>query len=95
MKTPGGRLQRVEPNGNFTFEDLNYTTPVRAKIERFDLSGHADRDDLYQFVLAQQPKIVVLTHGDANARQWFFEKFSAHKSEFSVIDPDVGKICEL
>ena len=93
--TPGGRLQRVEPNGNFKFEDLNYTTPVRAKIERFDLSGHADRDDLYQFVLAQQPKKVVLTHGDANARQWFFEKFSAHKSDFSVVDPDIGKTYEL
>ena len=93
--TPGGRLQQVEPNGTFTFEDFNYTTPVRAKIERFDLSGHADRDDLYQFVLAQQPKTVVLTHGDANARQWFRDKFAAHKNDFSVVDPEIGKTYEL
>ncbi len=93
--TPGGQLQRVQPNEKFTFENLHYTTPVRAKIERFDLSGHADRKDLYQFTLAQHPQKVVLTHGDPQARKWFFDQFSAHAKEFSVLDPNVGQKYEL
>lgn len=88
--TPGGKLQQTKQNETFWFEELNYSTKVRAKIERFDLSGHADREDLFEFVMEQNPKKLVLTHGDFEARDWFVKKFSK-KGNISILDPNVGQ----
>lgn len=91
--TPGGQLLQTKANDIFRFDELDYETPVRAQVDRFDLSGHADRGDLCQFVFAQKPKMVVLTHGDEEARRWFKEQFK--QESFSILDPDVGKCYEL
>jgi len=88
--TPGGKLLQTKQNETFRFEELNYATKVHAKIERFDLSGHADRDDLLEFILEQNPKKLVLTHGDEEARGWFMKKLSK-KENFAVLDPNVGQ----
>ncbi len=93
--TPGGKLLQTQPNEVFRFEEWDYSIPVRAKIEKFDLSGHADRDDLYQFVLAQKPKKVVLSHGDDDARNWFMQKFKKHSEALHVLDPAIGQCYEL
>lgn len=94
-RTPGGRLLQTKTNEKFTFDEFKYTVPLRAQIERFDLSGHADREELCQFILEQKPKTVVLTHGDENARQWFFSNIQSHTKEISVLDPNVGQKYEL
>ena len=88
--TPGGKLLQAKKNSTFRFEELNYSTKVRAKIERFDLSGHADREDLVDFVVAQEPKKLVLTHGDFEAMDWFIQKFSK-KGNISILDPNIGQ----
>ena len=88
--TPGGKLLQTKQNETFRFEELNYSTKVRAKIERFDLSGHADREDLLAFIMEQNPKKLVLTHGDEEARGWFMKKLSK-KENFAVLDPNVGQ----
>ena len=93
--TPGGQLLQTQPNEVFKFEEFDYSIPVRSKIEKFDLSGHADREDLYQFVLAQKPKKLVLTHGDEDARQWFVQKFEDHSKSFDVLNPNVGQRYEV
>jgi Cft2 family RNA processing exonuclease len=79
--TPGGKLQRTKPGEKFLFDHLNMDLPLRAKIRKFDLSGHANREELMSFALAREPRSVVLTHGDPDAREWFAEAFQ------STIDP--------
>lgn len=93
--TPGGKLLKAKSSEVFRFEELKYETKVRAKIERFDLSGHADRDELYEFVVKQNPKKVILTHGDDKARTWFKEKFESSSNHFSVLNPNVGQRYEI
>lgn len=88
--TPGGKLLQTKQNTVFRFDKLHYSTKVRAKVERFDLSGHADRDDLLAFVEQQNPKKLVLVHGDADARGWFVKKLSK-KENLSVLDPNIGQ----
>jgi len=73
--TPGGELLQTKPGDKFLFEQLNMDLPLRAKIRKFDLSGHANRDELMSFALSQEPRSVVLTHGDPDARDWFSEAF--------------------
>ena len=89
--TPGGQLLQAPSEEIFTFKSINFSTPLRAKVEHFDLSGHADREDLYRFVLEQKPRQVILTHGDEEARQWFFDQFK-NDASFKVIDPVVGTV---
>ncbi|MGF1531737.1 MAG: MBL fold metallo-hydrolase [Puniceicoccaceae bacterium] len=85
--TPGAKLQQVAQEENFLFETLDYITPKRAKVERFDLSGHASRDQLLNMILRYNPRSVVLTHGDEAARAWFEQELYSSVLDCKVIDP--------
>lgn len=86
--TPGGELLATPKGEVFVFDTLDYQTPVRAAVERFEMTGHADRDELLEFAIHCQPKTVVLTHGDPPAREWFRKSFADHAPEIRVIDPE-------
>lgn len=85
--TPGGKLLITKSGDRFLFEALNYQCPVRAEIERFHMSGHADRRELLEFALQADPRAVVLTHGDPEARKWFAESLAEQRPELKVVDP--------
>lgn len=89
--TPGGRLLVTPHKKSFLFETLDFETPVRARIERFDLSGHADREELIDYALARDPRAVVLCHGDPAAREWFVNAFAERAPEIKVTDPMPGQ----
>ena len=85
--TPGGALLGATPGDTFVFEVFDYQTPIRAQIERFEMSGHADREELLQFALQAEPKTIVLTHGDTGARAWFAKALQENDPKLTVIDP--------
>jgi Cft2 family RNA processing exonuclease len=85
--TPGGKLLATKSGDRFLFETLNYQCPVRAEIERFELSGHADREELLEFALQAEPRAVVLTHGDPEARAWFLESMASQSPEIKIVNP--------
>jgi len=89
-ETPGGILLNTLPGNNFHFEALGYTAPLKARVERFDLSGHADRNELIEFAQCVTPKTIFLTHGDGPARDWFLNTLPIVLPETKVIDPIVG-----
>jgi Cft2 family RNA processing exonuclease len=93
--TPGGKLQRTPPGGEIEFTALQYKTAVRARVEKFDLSGHADREELLAHALARQPRNIVLTHGDPPARDWFLDAFKKSAPKARLIDPVPGEPCEI
>jgi len=70
-ETPGGKLLATKPGEKFTFNALPYVAPVKARVERFDLSAHAEREELLAYAQARHPRTVVITHGDPPARAWF------------------------
>ena len=85
--TPGGKLLATRDEGSFFFETLDYLAPVRASIEQFDLSGHADREQLAEYATQSQARSIVLTHGDPDARAWFQTTLNQSLSEGTVLDP--------
>lgn len=85
--TPGGKLLANRDEGSFFFETLDYLAPIRASIEQFDLSGHADREQLAEYATQSQARSIVLTHGDPDARAWFQTTLSQSLSEGTVLDP--------
>lgn len=89
-ETPGGKLLATPHGETFLFDALDYTTPIRAHIEQFDLSGHADREELLDYALARDPRAIVLVHGDPESREWFDEELAIRAPTISVTDPQPG-----
>ena len=83
--TPGGKLLAHQNDEQFEFEGIDCTEPIRAKIRQFDLSGHADRDELLAFAKKISPKTIFLHHGDPNARAWFLDALSDQGAK--LVDP--------
>lgn len=85
--TPGGQLLSLAEGESLLFDAFDRSVKVRAKIERFDMSSHADREELLDFALAKNPRALVLTHGDEPARQWFMERLQHLRPQCQVINP--------
>lgn len=85
--TPGGKLLASKPGEDFVFETAHVKTKIKARVERFELSGHADREELLEFAVQTEARSIVLTHGDPAARAWFAEQLKEKRPETNVIDP--------
>ena len=84
--TPGGKLLDTKNGDDFVFEAIDHVEPVRARIRQYDLSGHADRDELIALAARRSPKTIFLPHGDPEARDWFRQALSENPAQ--VIDPE-------
>ena len=85
--TPGGHLLASKPGDQFLFEAAHVKAKIKARIERFELSGHADREELLEFAVQTGARSIVLTHGDPAARAWFAEQLAELAPKSKVLDP--------
>ena len=85
--TPGGKLLGAKPGEQFVFETAHVKCKIKARVERFELSGHADREELLQFAVQTEARSIVVTHGDPPARAWFEEQLAAAMPKTKVINP--------
>ncbi len=90
-ETPGGELLATKPGETFVFKKANVKAKLKARVERFELSGHADREDLLEFAVQANPRSIVLTHGDQPARDWFTKQLAQALPKTKVFDPTPGK----
>jgi Cft2 family RNA processing exonuclease len=85
--TPGGQLLATRPGEDFLFDAVHVKVKVKARVERFEMSGHADREELAEFAQQTGARSVVLTHGDPPARAWFAQKLGESMPNTRVLDP--------
>ncbi len=85
--TPGGHLQAAKKGEQFLFDAVNVKVKLRCAVERFELSGHADREELLDYALQCSPRSIVLTHGDPDARAWFAAQLAELLPTAKVLDP--------
>jgi len=85
--TPGGQLLASKPGETFLFETAHVKTKIKARVERFELSGHADREELLQFAVQTGARSIVLTHGDPAAREWFAQQLAQLLPSAKVLNP--------
>ena len=93
--TPGGKLLEKKPGDKFRFDSLDLKLPLRARLRKFDLSGHASRDELLNFAKSKEPRSIVLTHGDPEAREWFNHALSKAIETVQVMNPEPGERCTV
>jgi len=84
--TPGGQLLPCKPGDEFLFEPIDILEKVQAMVHQYDMSGHADREELLAFAESVSPRKIVLHHGDPEARAWFSKMFA--ERNLPVLDPE-------
>ena len=85
--TPGGQLLAAKAGDQFLFKAANVKTKIKAHVDRFELSGHADREELLEFAVQTGARSIVLTHGDPPARAWFAQALATQLPDAKVFDP--------
>ncbi len=93
--TPGGRLRAAKTGETFLFSPSGGEVTRRCQIEDFDLTAHSNRDELLDFVSRVEPRTVLLSHGDATAREWFEGQIHARHPKMKVIQPQPGETVEV
>ena len=94
-ETPGGQLLAAKPGDTFVFEKSHVKVKLKAHVERFELSGHADREELLEFAVQTGARSIVLTHGDPPARAWFAEQLATQAPKSRVLDPNPLKTYQV
>jgi len=85
--SPGGRFKASQPGVPFSFSDSAGELTRRCAMETFDLTAHAQRDELVDFAFQVQPRVVVLGHGEPGARNWIVEQVQEQLPKISVHSP--------
>ena len=80
------RDRQCQPQEEFLFEEVDILAKIRASVKQYDLSGHADRDELLAYARSVSPRKIVLHHGDPEARDWFASQFK--ELNLPVLDPE-------
>ncbi len=93
--TPGGKLLQTKPKEPMLFNAYTYSTPCEAKIERFDLSAHADREELIHFACSLRPRHILTVHGEPEAREWVLQTLKERLPTANVINSEPGTLYHL
>jgi Cft2 family RNA processing exonuclease len=89
--TPGGRLKTSKLGETFLFSASAGELTRRCEIQEFDLTAHANRSDLLDFVGRVDPRTILLSHGEADSRLWFETEIRARYPNVKVIQPSPGQ----
>ncbi|MHB8519420.1 MAG: MBL fold metallo-hydrolase [Limisphaerales bacterium] len=93
--TPGGRLKAAKHGETFLFSGSGGQLTRRCEVEDFDLTAHANRDELLDFVGRAAPHTVLLGHGEDESRNWFEQQIRARYPKIKVLQPAPGQRLEV
>jgi Cft2 family RNA processing exonuclease len=93
--TPAGRLRAAKAGETFVFSGSAGSFTRKCELQEFDLTAHANREELLDFVGAVSPRAVLLGHGEDASRQWFEDQIRARHPQMTVIQPMPGKAVDI
>ncbi len=93
--TPAGRLRAAKQGETFLLSASGGEVTRKCEVEEFDLTAHANRDELVNFVGQVNPRTVLLGHGDTDSRAWFEAELRARYPKLQIIQPGPGKVAEV
>jgi Cft2 family RNA processing exonuclease len=89
--SPAGHLKAAKKGETFVFSPSAGRVTKDCDVQDFDLTAHANREDLLEFVGQVSPRAVLLGHGDGPARAWFEEKIRERWPKMKIIQPQPMK----
>jgi Cft2 family RNA processing exonuclease len=93
--TPGGRLKAAKPGETFGFSPSAGRLTRRCDVQDFDLTAHAQRDDLLDFVGQVSPRAILLGHGSDDSRRWFAEQIRSRWPKAKILQLQPGKTASV
>lgn len=93
--TPGGRLKAAKPGETFLFSGSGGQLTRNCEVQDFDLTAHANREELLDFVGIVSPRAVLLGHGEEDSRLWFEDQIRARWPKIKIIQPQPGQSVEV
>lgn len=93
--TPGGRLKVAAQGQTFFFSPSGGELVKKCEVEEFDLTAHANREELLEFIDQVSPKTIFLGHGDLDSRLWFEQQIRQRYPKMRVIQPEPGRAFEV
>jgi Cft2 family RNA processing exonuclease len=92
--TPGGHLKASRPGDTFRLSASAGEVTRKCQVEDFDLTAHANREDLLDFVGQVDPRVVILGHGEDASRDWFESQIKTRYAKVRVLQPKPGETIE-
>ena len=68
---------------------------LECRVEKFDFSGHATREQIADYAVKCDPSRVILVHGDESARGWLREEIQRRLPRAEVCSPGPGETVYL
>jgi Cft2 family RNA processing exonuclease len=93
--SPAGKLRATKRGDSVVLNAAQGAQPVRCRVEHFDFTAHAQREDLLGYILDVKPRVCLLVHGDRPALDWFKQELAAQAPGMKVIIPPPGEGIEL
>jgi len=90
--SPAGRLKAAKIGETFVFSPKAGRVTKHCDMQDFDLTAHANRGDLLEFVGQVSPRTILLGHGDEAARGWFAEQIRTRWPKIKVFQPQPMKM---
>lgn len=73
-ESPGKKLLALADGTETTFDIEGETYEVKARVDKFGLSAHADASEMTRFIESLEPTYTLLVHGDDEARSELSDK---------------------
>ena len=93
--SPGGRLKASCLGEPFLLGPSTGQVIRRCEMEDFDLTAHANREDLLNLVGEVEPRVVLLSHGEEESINWFTAQIHARYPKIKVVQPKPGAVVEV
>jgi Cft2 family RNA processing exonuclease len=89
--SPAGRLKAAKRGETFVFSPSAGRVTKKCDMRDFDLTAHANREDLLEFVGQVAPRTVLLGHGGDHSRAWFEGQIRSRWPKIKILQPQPGK----
>jgi len=93
--TPAGKLRAATRGEAFHFSESGGELTRHCEMNCFDLSAHADRDELVDFTVHLNPRTILLGHGEPEARDWMEQTLRARLPKLIIHQPAPGEALEV
>lgn len=94
-ETPAGRLRATVYGETFPFSQAAGELTRRCDMQEFDLTAHANREELFEFVGQVSPHTVILAHGEDDSRAWFDRQIRDRYPKVRVLQPGPGETVSI
>ena len=93
--TPGGALRAAPRGMPFHFSPSAGQLVRHCHMDSFDLSAHANREELVGFAVGMEPRTVILGHGEPEARDWIEAALRDRLPRLNILQPAPGETLKV